>query len=64
MKYQYFQKHEDSRKLYRAQRQYSSKDTQIKFSKYRDSASFLMLLRKTFQAPDAAIEHKLGEYTY
>ncbi len=32
LKYQYFQKHEDDRKAYRAQRQYSSKDTQIKFS--------------------------------
>ncbi|CDW73711.1 UNKNOWN [Stylonychia lemnae] len=46
LKYQYFQKHEDARKAYRAQRQFSSKDTQIKFSKYRDSASFLLLYRK------------------
>eukprot|EP00347_Sterkiella_histriomuscorum_P001703 403371003 len=52
LKYQYFQKHEEERKQYRQQRQFSSRDTQIKFSKYRDSASFLLLYRKTFgQSP-------------
>ena len=48
LKYQYVQKDEDARKVYKAQRQFSSKDTQIKFSKYRDSAAFLMLYKKTF----------------
>ena len=47
LKYQYFQKHDEDRKAYRAQRQFTSKDTQIKFSQNRDSASFLLLLKQS-----------------
>ena len=32
LKYQYFTKHEEERKAYRAARQFTTKDTQIKYS--------------------------------
>jgi hypothetical protein len=44
LKYQYFTKHDDERKAFRAARQYTSKDTQIRYSSNRDSASFLLML--------------------
>ena len=47
MRYQYFDKYNEERKAYKAQRQFTSKDTQIKYSQNRDSATFLMLLKKT-----------------
>jgi len=53
LKYQYFQKHEDQRKEYRTLKQQQSKDTQIKYSQNRESASILLLYRKTIPAPQA-----------
>lgn len=46
LKYQYFTKHEDERKAFRAARQFTDKDTQIRYSTNRDSVSFLMVLKK------------------
>jgi hypothetical protein len=46
LRYQYYTKQEDERKAFKSQRQMASKDTQIKYSENRDSAAFLLLLKK------------------
>ena len=47
LKYQYVQKHDQDRKIYREKRNIKSVDNDLKKSKHRASAGFLMLYKKS-----------------